>query len=85
MNSLIKHDIINMYHPFRNVDVYCDMPEAVEGADIIFSGRDPGDVVIYQCHHGRKYPDGSTRKAVICLNSGQWSNVVPECPGESLF
>ena len=58
------------------------MPQPVEGTYTMFAGRDIGDVAIYKCQYGREYPDGSTRKTIVCLVSGQWSNVVPACPGQ---
>ena len=62
--------------------VFCDIPHPAEGTDITMTGRDPGDVAIYQCHYGRAFPDGSTKRSIVCLESGKWSTVAPKCPGQ---
>ena len=55
--------------------VMCGQPKSVPNAELSGSGRYyPGAVVVYACTpHGYIFPEGGTRRSVVCMPDGGWS------------
>lgn len=43
-----------------------------------------GTKVTITCHHGYQFPDKTTKKHVVCLDSGSWTQVLDNCEGKLL-